>query len=126
MDKAASILLFVVGVINFLPVMGVLSAARLSQAYAIDLDSNDIVILMRHRALLFGIVGGFILYSVFVPSYQPPAMVMAALSMVGYVFLMWHQGDYNAALHKIMVVDMVGILCIAGAALLKYSAGAAA
>jgi len=89
MAKAASLLLFIVGVINFLPVMGVLSAARLSQAYAIELDGNDLVILMRHRALLFGIVGGFILYSVFVPGYQTVAMVMAALSMLGYIFLLW-------------------------------------
>ena len=57
MAKATAVLLFIVGVINFLPVMGVLSAARLSQAYAIELDGNDLVILMRQRALLFGIVG---------------------------------------------------------------------
>jgi hypothetical protein len=114
MDKAVSILLFVVGVINFLPVLGVVSAARLSQAYAVELDSNDLVILLRHRALLFGIVGGFILYSVFVPGSQTPARVMAAV------------GDYNASLHKVMLVDVVGILCLAGAALLKYFSGAAA
>jgi hypothetical protein len=126
MDNASSILLFVVGVINLLPVMGVLSVAKLSQAYAIALDSNDIVILMRHRALLFGIVGGFILYSLFVPGYQPAAMVMAAVSMVGYVFFLWQQGDSNAALRKVMVVDIVGILCLAGAAMLKTISGTAA
>lgn len=126
MDKVASVLLFVVGVINFLPVLGVVSAARLSQAYAIELDSNDLEILLRHRALLFGIVGGFILYSVFVPVYQTPAMVMAAVAMLGYVFFMWQVGDYNASLHKVMLVDFVGILCLAGAALLKYFSGAAA
>jgi hypothetical protein len=126
LDKTASILLFVVGVINVLPVLGVISATRLSQAYAIELNSNDLVILMRHRALLFGIVGGFILYAVFVPRYQAPAMVMAAVAMIGYVFFMWQEGDYNPALHKIMVIDFMGILCLVGAALLKYFSGAAA
>ena len=126
MDKAASVLLFAVGVINFLPVLGVVSAARLSQAYAIAFNSNDIVILMRHRALLFGILGGFILYAVFVPGYQTPAMVMAAVAMLGYVFLMWRVGDYNASLHKVMVVDIVGILCLVGAAVLKYFSGGVA
>jgi len=53
-------------------------------------------------------------------------MHKATLSMVGYVFFMWQQGDYNAALHKVMVVDVVGIACLAGAALLKYLSGAAA
>lgn len=126
MDKAALILLFVVGVINFLPVLGVVSAARLSKAYAIEFDGNDMVILMRHRALLFGIVGGFILYSVFVPGYQTPAMVMAAVAMLGYVVIMWRVGEYNASLQKVMVVDIVGILCLSGAAVLKYFSGAAA
>ncbi len=126
MGEVASILMFVVGVINFLPVLGVLSAARLSRAYAIELDDKNLVILLRHRALLFGIVGGFILYSVFVPAYQAPAMVMAAVAMIGYVFFMWHAGGYNAALHKVMVVDFVGIFFLAGAALLKYFSGTAA
>jgi hypothetical protein len=119
MDKAASILLFVVGMINFLPVIGVASAARLSRAYAIELEGNDIVILMRHRALLFGIVGGFILYSVFVPIYQIPAMVMAAIAMTGYLLFMWQEGNYNQSLHKVMLVDIVGIFCLIGAAVLK-------
>jgi hypothetical protein len=120
MAKSASFLLFIVGVINFLPVLGVLSAARLSQAYAIELDGNDLVILMRHRALLFGIVGGFILYSAFVPGYQAAAMVMAALSMLGYIFLLWQEGGYNASLHRIMLVDIAGIICLAAAAVLKF------
>ncbi len=124
MDKTASALLFVVGMINFLPFLGVVSAERLSRAYAVELGSNDLVILMRHRALLFGIVGGFILYSVFVPNYQTPAMVMAAVSMVGYVLLLLQEGEHNAALHKVMVVDTFGIICLAVAALLKYFSGA--
>tara|TARA_R110002049_G_scaffold71737_2_gene184591 strand:+ start:4628 stop:5008 length:381 start_codon:yes stop_codon:yes gene_type:complete len=126
MEKTVSIFLFVVGVINCLPVLGVLSAARLSQAYAIEFDGNDLIILMRHRALLFGIVGGFILYSVFVPVYQTAAMVMAGVSMLGYVFLTWQVGDYNASLYKVLLVDIVGILCLAAAALLKWLSHTAA
>jgi hypothetical protein len=94
MNKTIMLLLFIVGVINFLPVMGVISAARLSQGYSVELVGNDLVILMRHRALLFGVVGGFILYSVFAPQYQGPAMVMAAVSMIGYLYLMWSVGRY--------------------------------
>ena len=119
MPKAISILLFVVGVINFLPVMGVLSASRLAEAYSIQLLGNDLVILMRHRALLFGIVGGFVLYSVFVPAMQPAAMVMAGISMAGFLFFLWQEGGYNAALHKVMIADIVGIACLAGAVILK-------
>lgn len=126
MHEAASILLFVVGVINFLPVLGMLSTARLSRAYAIELNDSNLVILLRHRALLFGIVGGFILYAVVVPDFRVTAMVMAAVTMSGYIFFMRQVGNYNAALRKVMLVDVVGIACLAGAALLNYFSGAAA
>lgn len=120
MNMAIPILLFIVGVINFLPVMGVLSASKLSQAYSIDLASNDLVILMRHRALLFGVVGGFILYSVFDPSYQAAAMVMAAITMVGYLYFVWAVGGYNDSIYKVALVDTAGIVCLFLAAVLKY------
>ncbi len=120
MIKAIPILLFIVGVINFLPVVGALSAAKLSQAYSIDLLDNNLVILMRHRALLFGVIGGFILYSVFVPSYQCAAMVMAAISMFGYLYLVWAVGGANESILKVAMIDVFGIACLVLAAVLKY------
>ncbi|MFT4519180.1 MAG: hypothetical protein ACI9JM_001571 [Halioglobus sp.] len=121
--KIASVLLFVVGIINVLPLVGILSGEKLSQMYSVDLVGNDLVILMRHRALLFGIVGGFILYSVFVPVHRGAAMVMAAFSMIGYGLLLWQEGGYNASLYKVLLVDVVGVLCLLGAASLKYLVG---
>lgn len=118
MTKAIPVLLFLVGVINFVPVMGAISAQRLVDAYAIELIGNDLIILMRHRALLFGILGGFIFYSVFVPGYRTAAMVMAGVSMVGFLFFMLHEGGYNAALYKVMVADVVGIVLLAAAVVL--------
>ena len=66
-------------------------------------------ILMRHRALLFGIIGGFILYSAFVPQYQVAAMVMAASSMGGFLGIIWSVGGYNTSIHKVAMIDLAGI-----------------
>jgi hypothetical protein len=120
MKLVISLLLLIVGVINFLPVIGVLSAEKLSGAYSVDLIGNDIIILMRHRALLFGLVGGFILYSVFAPAYQRASMVMAAISMLGFLFFVWAVGDYNASISKIAMIDGVGIVCLVIVFALKY------
>jgi hypothetical protein len=119
MNDAIQVLLFIVGVINFLPVMGVISADKLSRAYQIDLPGNDLIILLRHRAILFGVVGGFILYSVFQPMYQDAAMVMAAITMVGYLYIVWAVGGYNKAIFKVAMVDAVGIMCLLLATVLK-------
>ncbi|WP_281555992.1 hypothetical protein [Thalassomonas sp. RHCl1] len=120
MKLTISIFLLIVGVINFLPVIGVLSAETLSGAYSVEFMGNDIIILMRHRALLFGLIGGFILYSVFKPAYQMAAMVMAAISMLGFLFFVWAAGDYNASIFKIAIVDLVGIVCLVIVSVLKY------
>ncbi len=116
MAVLGSVLLLIVGVINFLPVLGVVSADRIAAAYGIDLFGNDLVILLRHRAILFGVLGGFIIYSVFEPVYRPPAMVMAAIAMIGYVYLMFSVGNYNTELYRVMLVDYVGIACLVAAA----------
>ena len=55
--KIISMLLLITGVINFAPVAGVLTPGMLEKLYGISGLSNDLFILMHHRALLFGIVG---------------------------------------------------------------------
>ncbi|WDE14165.1 hypothetical protein [Thalassomonas haliotis] len=120
MAKAIMGCLIIVGLINFIPVLGVFSAQKLESVYAITLASNDLIILMRHRALLFGVLGGFILYSAFYTSYQTAAMVMAGVSMLGYALLVLLVGGYNEAIFTILQVDLVGILFLLVAAVFKY------
>ncbi len=123
MSKGITLCLIIVGLINFVPVVGVLSAQELQGAYDVALSSNDLIILMRHRALLFGIFGGFILFSAFVPSYQAAAMVMAGISMVGFAVLVHSVGGFNASINKVLIVDYVGIVLLSIAAFFKYGVG---
>jgi hypothetical protein len=106
--------------INFVPVLALISVPKLEEVYSISLLSNDLIILMKHRALLFGIIGGFIVYSAFVRIHQGPAIIMAAISMVGYVVLMHFVGGYNESLNKVLVFDYVGLIFLALAVALKY------
>ena len=75
MEKLITALLVLAGIIHLLPVPGVLGAERLSALYGISLAEPNIDILMRHRAILFGILGLFLLYAAFQPSLQTLAMV---------------------------------------------------
>jgi hypothetical protein len=120
MEKTITALLIVVGLINFVPIIGVISAQKLESAYSISVVGNDLAILMRHRALLFGILGGFILYSAFSPSYQLAAMIMAGVSMVGFAALVLGTGGYNEAIGKVLFIDVLGILFLIAAAVVKY------
>ena len=66
------------------------------------------------------IIGGFVFYSLFKPAYQAPAMVMAGVSMVGFLYFAWVTGSHNASISKIMLADVVGIICLLLATFLKY------
>jgi len=112
MKKVYLVLLFLVGVINFLPIIGVLSLDKINQIYGLSLIDNSLEILLRHRALLFGLIGGFVLFSLYKPQHQIAAISLAALSMLGYLFLFWSIGGSNAELLKVAQIDIVGVILL--------------
>ena len=116
----ARILLAVAGLINFLPVIGLISAGRIAGAYDVEWAGRDLELLLRHRALLFGLVGGFLLASVILPAWQWQAISMAGLSMLGFLYLAWELAPVNAALQRIGVADLVGLACLVAGAVLIW------
>lgn len=121
MERIISILLIVVGLVNFLPVFGIVSAAALSKAYGIDLPQGDLLILMRHRALLFGIVGALIISSAFFRHLQVAAMVAGFISMVGFLILAFTADGYGDKIQSVVVADIVATLLLLVAIGLKLS-----
>lgn len=121
LTKAKSILLFMVGVINFVPVMGIVSAQKLSELYGISIEDPNLEILMRHRALLFGLVGGYMICSVFQPKFQISAIIMGFISMLGFLVLAWQNGQVNELLRNIAYIDLAAtfLLMIATVLYLK-------
>jgi len=121
MNKTYLTLLFLVGVINFLPIVGILSIDRINQTYGLDVNDNNLAILLRHRALLFGLIGGFIIYSIFNSKYQVAAITLAAFSMLGYLYFFYSINNSNPALFKIAQIDILGIALLTIAVLMKYT-----
>ncbi len=100
--------------------MGVLSAEILARAYDIPAPEGDLLILMRHRALLFGIVGSIILVSAFRRNLQPTAMAAACVSMVGFIVLTLGSGAYGEKIHNVMLIDVAGTGLLIVAAFLRF------
>lgn len=68
MRHVITMLFVLAGVIKVTPVIGVLGAERLQALYQMPFDGLDLLLLMRHRAVLFGVVGGLLLVAAFRPS----------------------------------------------------------
>lgn len=110
--------LLVVSIIHLIPVSGVQGADRIGALYSLRLDDPNLVVLMRHRAALFGIVGGFVGYAAFVPSQQPTAFVVAALSIASFIAIVADVGGVNDAIRRVVMADVVAALALAVAVVL--------
>ena len=115
MARAASTLLAVTALIHWLPMSGVLSGEQLASLYGLVFDEPNLLILMRHRAVLLGIVGALLTLAVFDRSLRPAAFGLGGVSMLSFVALAALVGDANAELRRVAMVDGVGLLVLAGA-----------
>ncbi len=117
MEKIITALLVLVGLIHLIPVSGVLGAERLSALYSVSITDPNLAILMRHRAVLFGLLGIFMIYAAFKPALQPLAFVAGGISVVSFIAIAWSVAGYNEAIRKVVLADVVAIiaLCLAGA-----------
>ncbi len=112
MRHLVSAMLLVVAAIHLIPVLGVLGAQRLSGLYGIALSDANLLILMRHRAVLFGLLGLFLALSAFRPSLQPLAFAAGFVSVVSFLWLAWSVGGYNAAIGRVFVADVLALVCL--------------
>lgn len=116
MRQLISAMLVIVAVIHLLPLSGVLGSARLTALYGIPFDEPNLAILMRHRAVLFGLLGAFLLYAAFRPAFQPVAFLAGFASIVSFLYLAWSVGGYNALVGRVFTADLVALACLVIAA----------
>lgn len=117
MQHLWTVLVLVAAVINFAPALGLVSPERMGPFYGIDLDDPNLKILMRHRAMLFGLVGGLLFVAAFHPPLRALGYVVGFSSMVSFLLIAWMVGGYNAEIQRVIVIDTVGVAALAGAAL---------
>jgi hypothetical protein len=104
--------LIIVAVIHLLPLVGVLGTDRLAALYGIPFAEPNLAILMRHRAVLFGLLGVFLLVAAFKPAWQGAALAAGSVSVVSFVWLAWSVGGYNGQLARVVAFDLVALVCL--------------
>ena len=112
METIFRISLLIAGGINILPAILTFSPEKLSRSYGIEIPNADFELLLRHRAVLFGIVGGIMIYSAISKKYYSISVTIGLVSMISFVILYFLIGGINADLGKIMKIDLVAILVL--------------
>jgi hypothetical protein len=122
MRTITTLALLAVGAIHLLALTGVLGAEHLARLYGSAPQEPNALILMRHRAVLFGLLGGFCLVAAFRPAWQWPALLLGSASVVSFLWLAWSTGGVNTQLQRVAVADGVALAClVAGAVALALS-----
>lgn len=112
MRHLVSAMLVIVAVIHLLPLMGVLGSEKLATLYGLDFSEPNLAILMRHRAVLFGLLGSFFLYAAFKPSLQPMAFVGAFISLASFLALVASAETHNRLVQRVVLVDIIAIVAL--------------
>ena len=123
MRSFVTIAVLLVALIHALPLLGVLGAARLTGLYGIALADPNLEILLRHRAVLFGMVATFLAYAAFKPEIHRLALTGGLLSVGSFIALTILVGRPNRALQTVFRVDNAAlvVLLAAGVAHLRAS-----
>jgi hypothetical protein len=100
-----------------LPLPGLLGAAHLRSLYGVPLESTDLVLLLQHRAVLFGLLGAYLIYAAFAPAHQPMAFVAGLASVLAFLALAWSRaawlGDVQGpAVQRVVVADLIALAAL--------------
>jgi hypothetical protein len=108
--------LLVVAVIHALPLTGVMGSAKLVSLYGIPVEEPNLEILLRHRAVLFGLLAALLAYSAFRPALHRLALIAGLVSVVSFIALAQSVGGYNTNLSTVVRADILAlVLLVVGA-----------
>ena len=117
MQPLWTLLVLIAAAINLAPLLGAVAPERMSALYGVNLDDPNLQILMRHRAVLFGVVGGVLLVAAFYPPLRTVGYAVGFASMLSFLLIAWKVGGYSAAIQRVILFDVIGIAALAGAGL---------
>ena len=116
MNLIITFTLLITGIIHLLPAVGVFGADRLQVLYGMSVEDESLVLLMRHRAVLFALLGAFFVYAAFTPAYRSLAFVAGLVSVVSFLLLAepWHTtGSVSVpAIQRVVQADVVALICL--------------
>ena len=107
-----SAMLTVVGIIHLLPLSGVLSVSRLQALYGVAIADPNLEILMRHRAVLFGILGAFQIHAAFRPVLQLAALIAGTISVISFLVITGMVGGYSVGIARVVTADIIAVVCL--------------
>lgn len=119
-EKIITFLILIIAAIHLIPVSGALGAAQLETLYGLTIDSAELDLLLRHRAIMFGLLGCVFILAAFKRSYQNLAFALATGSMLPFFYLYFASDTNSETIRQIALGDGIASLALVCAVLLRY------
>jgi hypothetical protein len=118
-------LLLVVGILNVFPAILFFSPVSSTDLYGIELATADLAIVMRHRAIMLGLLGAAFIYAAFRRDVVVPVIVAGLVGKAAFLFLVYTTDGVGPELGRVAMFDVVAVIALIGALVLNWSDGAA-
>jgi hypothetical protein len=105
--------LLLLALVHALPAIGVLGGRWLETLYGVNAEGGNLQLLLRHRALLFAMLAAFLAYAAFVPALHRLALIAGWLSVGSFLLLAAGTDGLNAALSRVVRVDLLLVVALA-------------
>ena len=104
--------------IHLAPLSGVLGAARLEKLYGAKITDPNVLLAMRHRAVIFGILGLGLVAAMIWPSVALPVIVGTILSDLAFLGLALMTPERSPEMNKVLAADVFSLICLGPALVL--------
>ena len=112
LDKIVSIILFIVGIINILPLIVFFDPGKTVKLYGFPIEGESLIVLMRHRGVLLGLVGIALIAAAFKSEYIVLAVGLALISKIAFIFLTFTSAGYTPEVQNVALIDVGAIILL--------------
>lgn len=109
--------LWLVALLHALPLAGVLGAERLASLYGIDAGEPGLALLLRHRAVLFGLLATSLAVAAMRPAWHGAGLAAGLVSVGAFLLLAGLGGPLNGALLTVVRLDVAALILLLAAGL---------
>jgi len=120
MEVSVKIAWLLVALIHLMPSLSFFAPGLVEKLYGAS-NEGDVGVLLIHRGALFLGVLVISIIAIFAPDFRKAAVIIAAISMIGFLIVYARAGMPDGPLRKIALVDLVGLLPLAWGAWNAFS-----
>lgn len=113
MESVFRVCLFITGIINILPSIIAFLPQKVESAYGVALPDANYELLIRHRAVLFGIIGGIMIWSALSKKSYDLSFIIGMISMTSFILIYKVVAQpVQVELLKVVKIDIIGIFIL--------------